>query len=391
MHKPVDLSSAIHQHVGDVSPHLSVTWGLCIATFGGPRDTFVPYSDLPSSWYEGAFSDGYGIEEYIRQMSGGRESITREVFGHVELMPISEKLALDQEGLGALAQGLRAAAAAKGIPVDSVDRFMWVFNDGQSSSGLALSGADSLLGAFDFTLQNACHEMMHQYGVPHHADSYGEKGNVEEYGDPFCIMGEGPRARSFQNIRLTALENDRTHATCGPGLCAPYLVQAGWAKHLNHVLQLPWEWLEQDQHEIVLSANFGAPPPDQSRWVAIAFGSASAAASPYPQQWIEYRTPINRPPAPPSPIGPPSNHAGFDQRIDTPVTSDTADLPEEGGLILHEVRDEGGLHAIFLSAVRAEVGARIPFRRASTQGALEVTKIDMAAYPPRVTLSTVAT
>lgn len=364
-------------------------WGLCLATFGGPRETTVPFSNLTQDWYERAFSDPYGIEAYLRQMSGGRVGTTWRVFPPVELMPIEDKLALDRQGHGALAQGLRTAARAKGIPVDRVVHFLWVFNDWQSSSGLTLTSDDSVLGAFDFTVQNACHEIMHQYGVSRHADDYDEDGKLREYGDQFCIMGDGRRARSFQNSGLYELENDRTHATCGPGLCAPYLVEAGWASLGDHVQQVGWDWLEGEQ-TIVLSANFGAPPPGQRRTIGLAFGSASSGESAQPQQWIEYRTPLDDPPRTPSFAVPPSHHRGFDRRIDTRVWDDTTDLPEEGGLIVHEVRDEGARHAIFLSAVPATVGETIRFRGLPEQRGLQVKKVDLQSYPPTVELSAVS-
>jgi hypothetical protein len=381
------LIGPVREHVGDVSPDRSLNWGLCIAIFSGPSPMLVGYSNLPPSWYERAFSDAYGIEAYVREMSGGREPVTWQVFGPVELMPLQSKLNLDRQGHQALSQGLRDAARSKGVPVDSVAHFLWVFNDGMSSGGQYLSPTDdSVLGAFDFTAQNACHEMMHQYGVSRHADSYGDDGKVIEYGDSFCIMGRGPTSRSFQNGRLSQLENDRTHAACGPGLCAPYLVQAGWANYEDHVLQLSWEFFppapfsfwpdwfpfrSRGRKNITLSANFGAPPPDQPRSIAAAFGPLSAGATPHPQQWIEYRTPINSPPAEPSPVGP--------------------DLPEEGALVVHEVRNDGALHAIFLEAVPATVGEKISIKSpldAPTD--LVIAEVNLQVYPPQVTLTTAA-
>jgi hypothetical protein len=297
-------------------------WGVCIVTFTGtPRAT-----SMSGDWFNAAFSDPDGIAAYFREMSGGRKYIEWQVFGPTSLMTLPEKQALEPGGAEGVINGFngkpgfRQAAVGLGIPVGTFDRFMWIIDDGISSAGVTSS--DILLAASTFTPQETGHEVTHAFGVGYHADRYGPN----DYGDPFCIMGRGNTARSFQNMRLT-VAGPFTHATTGPGICAPYLLVAGWLDYAANVVEIPVAAL--DQHAggavITLDANQGAPPTGSGKRIALTVGSLPSGPADA-QMWIEYRHPSR-----------------FDRRIDRDLISGVPDVSPFGVLLLHQVHFNFGV------------------------------------------------
>src|SRR4029079_2866982 len=133
--------------------------------------------------------------------------------------------------------------------------------------------------------------MTHAFGVTWHAD----RDKLDDYGDPFCVMGKGPIARSFENRWLTIpAPSPFTHATTGPGICAPYLYVAHWLDHATNVVDIalnPVTLVGHFGQPIVLYANQGEPPPGSHEANALTFGQAPRNCPAPPQYWIEYRRP----------------------------------------------------------------------------------------------------
>jgi hypothetical protein len=279
-----------------------------------------------ASWFDQAFSDKDGVANYFRQMSGSRRFVEWQSFGPIELMTLAQKLAFDAQGGASTIAGFRQAAIAKGIPVNSFDRFMWVIDDnGASTRGVTIS--DTLAGAIDFEPQLATHEMTHDFGVCSHADRV----TLDDYSDPFCIMGMGPVARSFQNPHLATPAERFTHATTGPVTSAAYLFVTGWLDYRTNVVEIAPNDLPQPPTgpgiPIVISvvttldANQGAPPPGSANKIAITSGSVPRQTSDPAQIWIEYRHP-----------------SGLDRGVDRAVSAATPDMPPEGVVVLHSVQ-----------------------------------------------------
>jgi hypothetical protein len=307
--------------------HVRITrWGFCIVTLTGtPRTT-----TLDRGWFDTLFSDPEGVCSYFRQMSGARRLVEWDVFTPAPLMSSEAKKQLDAGGPASTIDGFRKAAKGLGVPVDSYDHFMWFIDDGVSTSGTTVG--DSLVGAIDFTTQLATHEMTHAFGVTYHAD----RNELDDYNDPFCVMGQGPVARSFENRWLTIpAPSVYTHSTTGPGICAPYLYVAGWLDYRRNVVEIDVEMIPRHAGETVtLDANLGAPIPDSPARIALVFGSTPTDILGDAQQyWLEYRIPRR-----------------FDRGVDRPVSTNTPDMPPAGVVVLHEVKMDtargAGLHAI---------------------------------------------
>jgi len=176
-------------------------------------------------------------------------------------------------------------------------------------------------------------------------------------------MGRGPVARSFENRWLTIpAPSTYTHATTGPGICAPYLYVAHWLDYQRNVVEIRADAIAQNAGAaiIALDANQGAPTPESSARIALAFGAIPGGTGDPSQYWIEYRIPRR-----------------FDRGVDRPVSTTTPDMPPEGVVVMHEVKfDTGrgpGLHAI----VRGWVGARAG------------NALDLPPYPFRVRIASV--
>jgi hypothetical protein len=298
---------------------------------------------MPPAWYQTMFAHPEGIDAYFLQMSGGRENIEWEVFGPHELMSLQSKIALDTMPQDQVVAGIRAAAVAKGVPVDAFPRWIWVFNQAGSVRGVqpALT-EDVLLGAATIEPQITIHEMLHTYGGGlYHADRYID-GQLIEYASPFCPMGTGSIARSYPNPALTITGTGFSHDTTGPGMSAPSLASAGWLDSASNVLDLRSQHINAGI--VTLYVNQGAPQVGSTQAIAITAGPHPMSTIALPQLWIEYRIPI-----------------GFDRHIDRPVSSSEIDLPPQGAVLLHEVRyaGAGNWHSVLVEWIPATTGERI--------------------------------
>lgn len=297
---------------------------------------------MPDVWLERLFLDTAGVATFFREMSGGRHYVEWQVFDQA-IVTAAQKAAADKAG-GAPASIalLRSAAKAAGIPVDSFDRFLWIIDDGVSSGGTTPS--DSLLGIFPLTPQLAKHEMTHAFGCCPHAD----QSSYDDYGDPFCVMGKGSIARSFENQRLL-YPGTYTYSTSGPGICAPYLYVLGWLDFRANVASVTTAAIPENTGAaiVTISANQGAPPPGAPQRIALALGDTPKAVGDPSQYWIEYRHPSR-----------------FDRQINMPVSTATPDLPGDGVVILHEVsylvQRCSSLHSYVRGWTGAQIGNRLP-------------------------------
>jgi hypothetical protein len=288
----------------------------------------------PGYWYDRLFGDRWGVATFFREMSGGRQLVEWQVFDK-PLLSTAQKATADQGGPNGAIAAYRAAAQAQGQTLSDYDRYLWVIDDGTANGGT--SPSDTLLTAQDGTVQLFSHEMTHTFGLCPHADQT----SYDDYNDPFCVMGQGPVARSFHNQRLDVDGANFAFGVSGPGICAPYLYAIGWLNYSDHVASVPTNALAQNTGAALttLFANHGAPP-EPGRRIALALGDLPGRVGDPAQYWIEYR-----------------HTSRFDQQINAPVVSGVPDLPSEGVVVLHEVsfitQRCSGLH----SYVRGWVGA----------------------------------
>lgn len=315
-----------------------VRYGICICTFPGtPRGT-----NLDASWLNRAFSDPLGVASYFRKMSGGRRFVEWQVFGPIDLMTFVEKQDLDKKVPQPQVEidGFRQAATTKGIPVNSFARFIWIIDDNISQAGTTTS--DSLVSASEFTQQLCSHEMTHAFGVNYHAD----RKTIHDYDDPFCMMGKGWVARSFENARV-AVPGGFPHSTTGPGIITPYLYQATWLDYTANVNNIEFNSLGEPTGSLTgsLYANQGAPSVGSPKKIALTIDSIPQTTEDLPQYWIEYRLPH-----------------GFDLGICKPVSTTVNDLPPEGVLVLHKVDFRGALHSFVIDwiAVKKDNILKLP-------------------------------
>lgn len=263
---------------------------------------------LTADFLDWACYDPDGVAAYIRKMSGGRQLVEWQTFGPYSLMTIAQKRAIKSGGEATL---YRQLVQGQGVPVADFDRFMWVIDEPASMGGTGdAATGDRFVGARDFSPQLACHELVHAFGVCSHADRY----TLDDYADPFCVMGRGSIARSFENTRLTRPGN-WTHATTGPSLIPVFQLQAGWLNYPANVIQVAGP---DGVH--TLTANQGAPPEQYTEKVALTIGASPARSSDPTQLWLEYRHP-----------------SGFDRHINAPVAQSDTDLGPDGALVLHVV------------------------------------------------------
>jgi hypothetical protein len=233
---------------------------------------------VDGAWVDRVFSDIEGVAAFVRLMSGGRRYLDWEAFGPVALMSTAEKDALLAKGT--LSQGTRDAARAKGIPVDSFDHWIWMTDEGLSNAG-ATSGSDSFMGAKDFTVSVATHELMHALGVDGHADAR----TANDYGDGYCIMGV--YQRSCINPRLaTPQAPPNLTPIAGPGLSAAHARTAGWLDEGRNTVPVV---AAEAGTRFDLEANEGAPTADDDRTVAAALGPKPSRPEDPGQVWFEYR------------------------------------------------------------------------------------------------------
>jgi hypothetical protein len=228
-----------------------------------------------------AFADVAGVASFIRQMSGGRQYVEWQVFGPVQLMTIAQKQKLDSLGFGQLIPGLRAAAKSQGIPVDTFDRVIWVFDDGVSNS--ATSPNDTLIGAQTFVPSFLEHELVHTFGVCSHADA----NTQDDYGNPYCIMGNNYTAYGI-NINIGS-GGASAFVETGPGLTAPYLYTANWLDPKN-IFSLPDP---PTATNVQLSPNRGAPSAGSTEMTAATVGNLPKSPGDPTQTWFEFRIPTD--------------------------------------------------------------------------------------------------
>jgi hypothetical protein len=334
-------------------------YGVCICTFAGaPRGT-----NLDASWLDTAFSDAMGVASYFRKMSGGRKFVEWQVFGPIDLMTLVEKQNLDRivPQPQSTIDGFQRAATAKGIPVSSFDHFVWIIDDNISTAGTTTN--DSLVGGVDFTPQLSSHEMTHAFGVHYHAD----RKTDNDYADPFCMMGNGWTARSFENSRIAnpnpsgvSRSPGFPHTTTGPGIITPYLYQAKWLDYTANVNNIQFNSLGEPTGTLTgsLYANQGAPPVRSPKKIALTIGGIPQTTEDPPQYWIEYRLPY-----------------GFDLGICRPVSTTVNDLPPEGVLVLHKVSFEGTLHSYVIDwiAVKKDNILKLP----ESTYVIKITNLDL--------------
>jgi hypothetical protein len=269
----------------------------------------------PAYWYDRAFGNRWGVATFFREMSGGRQYVEWQVIDK-PLLSSAQKAAADntpgQPGAGTVA-AFRQAAQNQGQNISDYDLYVWVIDDGTANRGQTPS--DSLITARDGDVQLFCHEMTHGFRLCPHAD----RTTYDDYSDPFCIMGKGPIARSFENeqVEYQGWPYD-TLGTTGPGLCAPYLAELGWLDYAQQVVSFPASALPPETL-VTIFANHGAPP-EPTVQIALVLGDRPTKTTDPPQYWIEYRQPSR-----------------LDRDIISPVTTKTPDLPRAGVVILHEV------------------------------------------------------
>jgi hypothetical protein len=318
----------------------------------------------PGYWYDRLFGDRFGVATYFREMSGGRQYVEWQVFDR-PLLSIAQKAQADLGGPSGAVAAFRAAAQAQGQTLGDYDRYIWVIDDGSANAGT--SPSDILLTAQDGTVQLFSHEMTHVFGLCPHADQT----SYDDYNDPFCVMGQGPVARSFRNRRLDVDGANFAFGVSGPGICAPYLYAIGWLDYANNVVRIPPDALAQNTGGalITLFANHGAPS-EPGRRIALALGDIPGQVSDPAQWWIEYR-----------------HTSRFDQQINAPVVTGVPDLPADGVMVLHEVsfitERCSGLH----SYVRGWVGAQGGQRLAIPALQVAVRVVDVNVQGPSVVVA----
>lgn len=303
--------------------------GVLIVTLRGEnRGTSVDID-----WIDRVFSDQQGVAAFIRQMSGGRKYLEWQAFPATELYSQQEK-----DDLADLSKGTRDAARDRGIPIEAFKHWIWMTDEGVSNAG-STSGEDSFMGAKDFTVSVATHELLHRYRAGH-ADAV----KNDDYGDGYCVMGL--YQRSFVNTRLRGTHSSNVDPIAGPGLSAPLAWAIGWLDSRN-VLALPGD--PPVGTRIDLSVFSGAPTPEGDRIVAATVGASPATHADPAQYWLEYR-----------------QAHGFDRGInDGPNAVPPADRPG----VIHASRltvdpvagnqQKGSPRTFFHAAAPAVVGARL--------------------------------
>ena len=321
-----------HRDRGRVS-----TWAACLLVFQGA----TPQLTMPMDWYDRVFFEPEGVAAFFRAMSGGRQLVEWQVFGPLPLATIQEKQQFAAAGTEDTVYTARAKA--RGVPLDQFQHVIWMPDEGVSQAGTDAGANNRFVGALDVSAQLICHEMTHQFGVCSHADRY----TLDDYADPFCIMGSGSTARSWQSPTLT-WPGRFPHGTVGPGVSAPYLFEAGWLPYHHNVTELG----VADLPEAVglaypLSCNAGAPPPGDERKIALTIGTVPTAPGAAAQVWVEYRRP-----------------EGFDRGIAAPLRQ-APDLPPSGGLVVHTVgygsaRCKAGRRSVVAGWYSAVPGQTVP-------------------------------
>jgi Gametolysin peptidase M11 len=152
------------------------------------------------------FTGDASVNTYLREASYGQTGVTGEVFGWFTLPERGGDCHFAQWGRAA-----QALAASSGVDLGAYQHHVLVFPHVPACewTGMAeLPGAIAWING-ELTVRIVSHELGHNLGV-HHASALrcAESGNpvavggacsVEEYGDPFDIMGRGERHTSNWN------------------------------------------------------------------------------------------------------------------------------------------------------------------------------------------------
>lgn len=286
------------------------TWAVCLLVFTGA----TPVQTMPMDWYDRMFFEPEGVAAFFRRMSGGRLLVEWQVFGPLTLATFAEK---KQFALAGTEDAVYTARAlAQGVPLDRFQHVVWIPDEGVSRGGTGAGTANRFAGALDISPQLVCHELTHQFGVCSHAD----RTTLDDYADPFCIMGQWKIARSWESPTLT-WPGVFPHGTVGPGVQAAYLFEAGWLAYSHNVIQLGVGDLPDAVGlSFPLACNDGAPLPGDERKIAITVGGVPFHPDDPVQVWVEYRRP-----------------EGFDRALAAPFGSAAPDLPPSGGVIVHTV------------------------------------------------------
>ena len=329
------------------------SWAVCLLTYPGS----TPKLTMPMDWLDRMFFEPDGVAAFFRTMSGGRLLVEWQVFGPLPLMTFQQKQQSAQAGTEDA--DYTRLAKARGVPLDQFDHVMWLPDDGVSTAGTAAGTKNRFVGAQDVAPQLACHEMTQTFGVCSHAD----RSMLDDYADPFCMMGQPGIARTFESPVL-AWPGPFQHGMAGPGLIAPYLFVAGWLDYGRNVTNFQ----VADLTDAVglaypLACNAGAPPVGDGRRIAITVGDLPRRSGDSAQVWVEYRRP-----------------EGFDRGIAAPPGG-AADLPASGGLVVHTVgfgsaRCPNALRAAVVSWHPAVVGQTVPLPGYART--LQVTAVDDA-------------
>lgn len=337
------------------------SWAVCLLTFS----PVTPRLTMPMDWFDRMFFEPEGVAAFFRTMSGGRLLVEWQVFGPLPLMTFQQKQ--QSAKAGTEDADYTRLAKAQGVPLDQFDHVMWMPDDGVSTAGTAAGQNNRFVGAQDVAPQLACHEMTHTFGVCSHADRY----TLDDYADPFCMMGRPGVARTWESPTL-AWPGRFQHGMVGPGLIAPYLFVAGWLDYGRNVTHFQVADLADAVGlSYPLSCNAGAPPIGDGRRIAITVGELPRRPMDNAQIWVEYRRP-----------------EGFDRGIAAPPGG-AADLPASGGLVVHRVgfgsaRCQNALRAAVTSWHPAVVGQTIPLPGYGQT--LQVTSVDDARREVIVTV-----
>lgn len=185
---------------------------VAVLMFNFRNDVRQPYT---SAFAAGVmFSNANSVANYFAESSYGQMAMTGQVFGWYTI---------DYDNTGCSyntwANAARSAATGAGESLSGYTNFVYVFPSasGCGWSGLAyLPGQDSWLNNA-MTLRVASHELSHNFGV-HHASTYncvvsgvrvalaasGSSCSLNEYGDPFTVMGAAQtrHSNSFHKAQM---------------------------------------------------------------------------------------------------------------------------------------------------------------------------------------------
>lgn len=172
----------------------------------------INFRDTPTEPYTPAFaggvmfSDANSVANYFAEQSYGQMAVTGQVFGWYTI---------DYDNTGCSytpwATAARAAATAAGVDLNGFTNIVYSFTavPGCSWAGVAyLPGSESFLNNA-MNLRVATHELSHNFGV-HHASTYdcvsagvrvaisasASDCSINEYGDPFTVMGSSQTRHS---------------------------------------------------------------------------------------------------------------------------------------------------------------------------------------------------